>query len=137
MADVAIRIDPLLDAPVYSEGGATPSLSDYAASARYALQFGSTIALGGMSVPTDANTQSQVTAAYARATNDASFVVSSWKVAPGVYVTLTAVQIVAIADALTTFIQTLFDRERAIDEGIVAGTITTTAQVDAALAGVT
>lgn len=83
-------------------------------------------------MPADVTTRAIVTAAYIQAKTDPAFTIDPWKISPGRYVTLTAPQIIAINDALTTYVQSMFAKNRDIDAAVAAGTITTTAEIDAA-----
>lgn len=105
----------------------------YAARRRWEIIEAATVDVGGVGVPADETTRNVVTAAYIQASRDPDFVVDPWKIGPGAYVTLTAAQVIAIGDALTAYVQSMFARNRTIDTAITAGTITSTAEVDAAL----
>jgi hypothetical protein len=77
---------------------------------------------GGMSSPpmaTDRVTQAKLTGAYVKATQDPAFTVN-WKVGRGAFVTLDAATIIALGDAVTTHVQTCFDREAALTAQILA-----------------
>ena len=111
----------------------TPAnLVAYAAAARYALETAG-IMVGTSMIATDRDSQGLITGAYnyVLAKPDASIEfkgVSGW-------VTLTADQVQTIALAVGGRVQALFAAERQVDAAIQAGTITTTAQIDAALMG--
>ena len=105
----------------------------YAARRRWEIIEAATVDVGGVAVPADETTRNVVTAAYIQASRDPGFTVDPWKIGPGLYVTLTAAQVIAIGDALTAYVQSMFALNRAVDAAIAAGTITTTAEVDAAL----
>jgi hypothetical protein len=113
---------------------ATPTgLTAYAASKRYDKEIGGTT-ISGVAYPTDRDTQSKLASAvlFAQLTPAAVF---QWKVADGTFVTLTGLeQIVAVASAIGAFVQGCFALEATTVTAIKAGTITTTAQVDAAFA---
>ena len=117
--------------------GFTPAepldLKSYAAGVRWLREIGG-VSVGGMPVPTDARTQSVLTAAYASAVADAEYAIADWKVAPGTYVALSNATIRAVAVAVRSHIQACFTKNREVDEAIDAGQITGTAGIDAAFA---
>lgn len=78
------------------------------------------IMLGGVPVRTDRESSAILTAAYVKASADANFTITNWKVATGVFATLDAASIVAIADAVTAHVQSCFDREADLTAEIVA-----------------
>ena len=106
----------------------------YAARRRCEIIDAATVDISGVAVPADTTTRAVVTAAYVQARSDPDFTIDPWKIGPGAYVVLTAPQIIAINDALTAYVQSMFTRNRTIDDAIAAGTITTTAEVDVAYA---
>lgn len=124
---VATEIAGLLaaSAPLLKE-----RLSAYAAARRWAVETGG-ITVNGAPVYTDRETQSKLTAAHARAADNPSFTVR-WKTAAGSFVTLNAAQVTAIANAVFDHVQAAYDVEADVVAGIAGGTITTTAQIDAA-----
>lgn len=70
------------------------------------------IMVGEAFVATDRDTQSKLTAARIVAKEDANYTVQ-WKL-PGGFVTLTAAQVIAMADAVRVHVQAAFDREAAL-----------------------
>jgi hypothetical protein len=76
--------------------------------------------LNGMTILTDRQTQSKLTAAYVKAVQDSSYVIESWKFAPGVFVTLDAQTIIGIANAVEAHVQSCFHNEAVISERILA-----------------
>ncbi len=100
----------------------------YAASKRFAVETGG-IVLNGMQVMTDRASQSLITGAYnyVQANPD---VLVKFKTAAG-FVELTVTQMTAIANAVGAHVQASFAAEGAVNAAIVAGTITTKAEVDA------
>lgn len=107
----------------------TETLAAYAAEKRYAVETGG-LNVGGVSIPTDRDTQAKLTSAFLLAQADpaASF---QWKTSAG-FVTLTAATVGQIAVAIGQFVQAAYAAEAQVLAAIAAGTITTTAQIDAA-----
>lgn len=103
----------------------------YAADKRWQLEIGG-ITVGGHSIATDRASQAMIAGADALAQSDPEAGVD-FKAASG-WVTLDADTLHVIALAVGRHVRGLFSRERAICEAIVAGTITTTAEIDAAFA---
>jgi hypothetical protein len=116
---------------VPSSGG----LTAYAAAARYAKETGG-ITVSGVAMPTDRETQAQLSGAYAyvQATPAATI---QWKLANGSFASLTAAEIIAIATAVAAHVQACFAAEATVVAEIAAGTMTTKAQIDSAFAAVT
>jgi hypothetical protein len=106
------------------------ALIAYSAACRWKHEVGG-IVFNGWPIPTDERTQQVLTAAYIKASADPNYTIDPWKAGPGVYVALTAAEIVAIADAVSEHVQAAFSLNRTCDEMIEAGTITTLAQVAA------
>lgn len=104
-------------------------LAGYAAAKRYAVEVGG-VSIGGIGMPTDRDTQAKLTAAFllAQANPTTTF---SWKTSAG-FVTLTTAQVAQIAVAVGAFVQSAYATEAVVQAAIVAGGITTTAQIDAA-----
>ncbi len=95
------------------------------AAARYEAEIGG-VAVGGMLVRTDRESQALITGAALKAMQDPDYT-CRWKTPDG-FVTLTSVQITAVADAVRAHVQGCFDREdillTAVDalvDGDVAG----------------
>ena len=78
------------------------------ASARYAQETGG-LALNGMTIRTDRESQALITGAALKASTDESYV-CRWKTVEG-FVELTAAQIIAVADAVRDHVQASFDHE--------------------------
>lgn len=93
-------------------------LQDLAARRWEAEVSGTTI--NGMRILTDRDTQSKLTAAYAKATQDSAYIIESWKFAPGVFVTLTSDVIISVANAVERHIQLCFINEANISSEIMA-----------------
>jgi hypothetical protein len=111
-----------------------PRLLNYAArKRRQGEQAGITV--GGVPVATDRESQAMLTGAAVMAQANPSFS-TQWKGPDGVFVTLSATQIVALAEAVAMHVATCFATEAGVVEGINANprTITTTEQIDAAFA---
>ncbi len=103
-------------------------LHAYAASRRYAVETGGTV-INGMRVMTDRASQSLITGAYNYVQANPEITVK-FKTSGG-FVELTAAQMTAIANAVCAHVQAAFAAESEIDQQIIAGTITTTAEIDA------
>ncbi len=107
----------------------------YAANARWIKETGG-ITVAGIPVATDDSSQGKITGAQAMVTLNPSFT-TAWKGSNGSFTTLTATEITAIATAVGNHVAACFAAEEQVDAAITAGTITTTAQIDAAFAAVT
>lgn len=116
--------------------GGPVDLYAYAATRRREIIETARIDVGGVMVPTDVATQNVLTAGFAKASANSTYEITDWKVGPGQYTALNAATIIALANAVESFVQTMFSRNRAADTAIAAGTATTTAHVDAILEGV-
>jgi hypothetical protein len=90
------------------------------------------IDVGGMLVPTDERTQNVLSAAFVSAMADPEFAVADWKVAPGVYTTLSNETVRTLALAVRAHVQACFSLNRTVDDGIAADEIVTFEQVSAA-----
>lgn len=86
---------------------------------RYAVETGGMM-VGGVPLRTDRQTASIITAAYVSAKDDPDFQVANWKVGTGVFITLDAPTIIAIATALRAHVQAAFDREATLSGEILA-----------------
>lgn len=100
----------------------------YAATKRYAVETGG-IVIDTMRVMTDRQSQSLITGAYNYVQANPEVTVK-FKTAAG-FVELTAAQMTAIANAVGAHVQASFAAEGEVDKQIIAGTTTTTAEVDA------
>lgn len=76
----------------------------------------------GMPVGTDDQSQARVMGAAMSAMLDSRYSVS-WKTAGGEFVTLTAPQVIALAQAMRAHVQACFDREAALLADLAAGQI--------------
>jgi hypothetical protein len=88
--------------------------------------------LNGMRIETDTDSQRVLTSAYVMAKGDPDFKIDNWKIADGVYVTLSNEAIIAAGDAVTAYVQSCFNRNKEIDEQIISGGITTRGDIVAA-----
>ena len=80
------------------------------AAARYAAEIAG-VAVGGVVVKTDRESQALITGAALKATQDGTYS-CTWKTESG-FVTLDAATVLAVADAVRTHVQTCFDAEAA------------------------
>ena len=112
----------------WSPEPAPVDLYAYAASKRYAVETGG-IVLNGMAVMTDRASQSLITGAYNYVQANPETTVK-FKTSGG-FVELTATQMTAIANAVGAHVQAAFAAEGEINQEIIAGTITTPAEIDA------
>jgi len=90
----------------------------YAAQKRRAKEIGG-ITVNSVPVYTDPESQAKLHAARTAAKEDAGYTVK-WKGAGGVFFTLNATQIIAIADAVRAHVQACFDAEEAVANAINA-----------------
>ena len=88
-----------------------------AAQKRYEIEVGG-VDVSGVTIPTDRESQTKWVAVRTIAKEDADYVVQ-WKT-PGGWVTLDAQQIIAIADAVQSHVQSAFDWEAAHSDAINA-----------------
>lgn len=126
---VIAQDDPVPDPPTKAD------LLAHAAAKRWQVETGGVVAtIGGQpfQIPTDERTRGVLTAAWAKATADAEYVVIRWKVAPGVYLPLDAATILAMADAVESHVQDCFLANEAVDSKILDETYTTFSEIDAA-----
>jgi hypothetical protein len=107
----------------------TDDLTAYAAAKRFAVETGG-IAVDGSHIATDRASQSLITGAYNYVKENPDATVN-FKT-PNGFVQLTASQMVVIANAVAAHVQACFAAEGTVDAAINAGTITTTAEIDAA-----
>ena len=80
------------------------------AAARYAAEIAG-VAVGGVTIRTDRESQALITGAALKATQDGTYS-CTWKTESG-FVTLDSATIIAVADAVRTHVQTCFDAEAA------------------------
>lgn len=101
----------------------------YAAEKRWKAETAG-IAFGGVPVATDDRSKMLIIGARAKADADAGFS-TRWKTSGG-FVDLDAATMISISDAVFAHVDACFAAEDVIAAGIEAGTITTTAEIDAA-----
>jgi hypothetical protein len=103
-------------------------LRTHAAARRYAVETGGLV-VGDATIDTSRSSQSMIAGAvgYMQASGAASV---EFKAASG-WTTLSADEILNIALAVAAHVQRCFAAERAVDEAIAAGSVTTYAQIDA------
>lgn len=112
----------------WSPEPAPVDLYAYAATRRYAVETGG-IVMDGMRVMTDRQSQSLITGAYNYVQAKPNVTVK-FKTAGG-FVELTAGQMTVIANAVGAHVQASFAVESEVNKQIIAGTITTKAEIDA------
>ncbi|WP_454914973.1 DUF4376 domain-containing protein [Xanthobacter sediminis] len=86
------------------------------------------IVVGGLPLPTDERAQLKITGAAVAAERDPEMSIT-WKCDGGAWATLTAAQVLALADAVRAHVQACFDREATL-----AGAITAAETVEAVAA---
>jgi hypothetical protein len=101
--------------------------------ARYTAETAG-ITINGSTIATDRTSQAMITGAALKATQDETCS-CQWKTAQG-FVTLTAAQIIAIADAVRDHVQGCFDQEATLAGQVVAIEINETTTLAQALAAV-
>lgn len=102
----------------------------YTASVRYNKEAGGLL-VSGMTVRTDRESQALINGAYAMALADSTFT-THWKVDSTTFVTLDANTMKAIGVAVGQHVSKCFTTEASTVAAILAGTITSAEQVDAA-----
>lgn len=127
--------------PIPEEEPETPPVIDgnpeallaYATFIKNTKEYGG-ITVSGVPVPTDEKTLTRLTAARVSVNIDPNYSVPDWKIASGVYTSLTAAQIVAMSDAAKAHVQNCYTVNKSVDLAILATppTITTAAEIDAA-----
>lgn len=109
-----------------------PNLYEYAAQRRWEKEVGG-VEVGGITVMTDDRSKTLIAGARMGADNDPSFT-AQFKPAGGSFMEIDAVTIAAISDAVLAHTQACFAIEASVVSSIDAGTITSTAEIDAAFA---
>lgn len=110
-----------------------PSKADlvaYTANKRWLVEAGG-IVVGGVPVATDDRSKIMIIGARVKADADANFT-AQWKLPSGDFLTINAATIIGISDAVLAHVDASFAAEAAVLAEIAAGTITTTAEIDAA-----
>jgi len=119
----------------YADGVFTPpapppvDLPAYAAAKRFEVETGG-ITISGAAIDTSRDSQSMITGAYTYSQAHPEQTIL-FKAQSG-WVTLDAPTMAAIATAVGAHVQACFAAENAVQAAITAGTITTTAEIDAA-----
>jgi hypothetical protein len=121
-------------APYVQPAPTKAALTTYAANARF-IKETSGIIVAGAAIATDRDSQAMINGAQAYVTA-ASVASIAYKTSSG-WATLTAAEVLATAVAVGAHVQACFVAESTLDAAITAGTITTTAAIDAAFAAVT
>lgn len=109
-------------------------LKAYAAAARYTKEIAGCV-VGGVTFPSDRETQAKLTAAalFAQVDNTQTF---QWKLADGSFSeALSAAEMIVVAAAVGGYVNSCFAEEAEVVAGIDGGAVTTREQVDAAFAG--
>lgn len=119
----------IADAPPPPPPPTTEQLAAYAADKRWRVETGG-ISVGGMAVATDDRSKIMIIGARVKANSDPDFT-TEWKTAAG-FVTIDAATIIAISDAVQAHVAACFAAEAAVLAEIEGGTITETAEIDAA-----
>lgn len=104
-------------------------LVDYAADKRWRVETGG-LTVGGTRVDTSRESQSMIANAHAYVAASGATSIS-YKADSG-WVTMDAATVTAVALAIGAHVQAAFAAEEAADAAIAAGTITSTAEIDAA-----
>lgn len=105
-------------------------LAAYAASVRYAKETGG-FTWAGHPITTDEASQAKIGNAALGAQVVGSGFSTAWKGADGVFFTLDQTHMIAMATDMLAYVSGCYAAEAAIDAAITAGTITTTAEIDA------
>lgn len=92
------------------------------ADARYRAETAG-LTVNGIAVYTDRTTQNKLTAAALRASRDPSYTVD-WKCSDGSFITLTAAQIIEVADAVGDYVQACYSREAELLTAVADGSYT-------------
>lgn len=104
-------------------------LVEYARTKRREVEEGGTV-FNGLPVATDRESQAMVTGAYLLAQRDPQRTLQ-WQTEAG-FVTLDAVAVTALADAIADHVQACFDTLAALVSDIADGTVSEVAQIDSA-----
>ncbi len=103
----------------------------YAAAKRYLIEIGGYTYEGHL-IATDRDSQSKITSVAVAASTVGSSFSTDWKCSDGTFFTLDQTEAIAMATAIMTFVSACFAAEAAVATAITGGTITTTADIDAA-----
>lgn len=111
-------------------------LSAYARQRRWEIETGG-IVVAGASIRTDEQSQAKISGAVQLLDKDPTLTEIDWEAQEGEWVTVDAAMMQAIGIAVGRHVQTCFSALRDVQAGIAGGTLTTTAQIDAAFAAAT
>lgn len=103
----------------------------YARQKRYEVETGG-VMFNGVLIRTDPDSQARITGAYTLLQADPTLTEVDWEAQPQQWVTVDADTMKAIGIAVGRHVQACFSTLRAVQAAIAAGTITTTAEIDAA-----
>lgn len=113
----------------------TVDLAAYATSRRYTVEVGG-MRFDGLRYRTDREVgQAKIARAELKALANPAYTIPDFKTVDG-FVSLSNAEIIALADALDAHVQACFSAEAAAKRGAAAGTLTSTAQVDALFAAI-
>ncbi|RWQ35851.1 MAG: DUF4376 domain-containing protein [Mesorhizobium sp.] len=87
------------------------------------------VVVDGVSISTDRESTAMLTAAFVVASNDPEYSIR-WKVQNGVFVTVSAPQIIGLAAAVREHVQACFDREDELTTAILAANSAALAALD-------
>ncbi len=116
--------------PVLDPAEIKAHLIAYAADKRWRVETGG-ITVGGVLIATDDRSKLMITGARIKADNDPAFV-TPWVASDGSVSSIDAATVIAISDAVLSHVAACFVAYDEIKGDIEAGTITTTAEIDAA-----
>ncbi len=105
-------------------------LTAYAAAKRYTVETGG-YTYDSHPIATDRESQSKIASVAIAATVVGSSFSTEWKCSDGTFFTLDEADAIAMATAIMTFVSACFAAEAAAVAEITAGTITTSAEIDA------
>lgn len=108
------------------------NLLQYLAQKRWEKETGG-FEMNGMYIATDDRSQLKIAGARIKADSDASFT-TPWKLPNGDFIELNSTVIIAISNAVLDHIHNCFTLESTLTDQINNGTITSTEEIDAALA---
>lgn len=107
------------------------TLKAYAAKMRYKRQRGG-YNYRGKQYNSDANAITALTSAFSLAKANSSYN-TKWKIADGTFIPMSAANVIGVYNAVTGFVQALFNAESVVSAAIDAGSVTTTTQVLSAI----
>lgn len=107
------------------------TLKAYAAKMRYKRQRGG-YNYRGKQYNSDANAITALTSAFSLAKANSSYN-TQWKLADGTFAAMSAANVIGVYNAVTGFVQALFNAEAVVSTAIDAGSVTTPTQVLSAI----